>query len=251
VGIKKLLSTLKNPLLLLMFLVFITGCNLPTFGAFKGATSQARDEEKLWAGMVIAAIVVGIIVWALIFWSAFRYKRKKGDDSIPRQFTHHSIIEIIYTVIPIIIVLVVFGFTYVTENEITALKKDPALQVHIVAFQWGWEFHYYNYEGHKVNATVIGNYNAPPVAPMPAGQTIQVWLTSNDVVHGFYVPKFNFSRYAQPGFNNYFDLNILKPGIYPGRCTQLCGVYHTQMKFTINAETPSEFGKWLTEHSKG
>ena len=86
------------------------------------------------------------------------------------------------------------------------------------------------------------------VAVMPVGEPIKITLVSNDVVHGFYVPAFNFSRYAQPGYTNYFDLNIVKAGYYPGRCTQYCGVYHTEMLFGIKAVSPGDFVNWINTH---
>ena len=69
---------------------------------------------------------------------------------------------------------------------------------------------------------------------------------SNDVIHGFYVRDFNFSRYALPGVTNFFDLDILHTGTYAGQCTQICGLYHTEMLFTVRAVTPADFQTWLT-----
>ena len=68
---------------------------------------------------------------------------------------------------------------------------------------------------------------------------MQILLVSNDVIHGFYVRDFNFSRYALPGVQNRFDLNIVHTGLFPGQCTQICGLYHSEMLFTVKGVTPS------------
>jgi cytochrome c oxidase subunit 2 len=80
---------------------------------------------------------------------------------------------------------------------------------------------------------------------LPVGETVQILLVSNDVIHGFYVHDFNFSRYALPGVRNYFDLDVLRAGTYNGQCTQICGLYHSEMLFTVKAVSPSDFKQWI------
>ncbi len=218
----------------------LAGCHVPSFGAYRGATTQGHATFKLWQGSVIAALAVGAIVLGLILWSVLRYRKK--SDAMPKQTQYHLPLEIAYTVIPLIIVAFLFYFTVVTENQVDALPPQPALKVKVTAFQWGWRF---DYLGH--HAVVEGNDVTGDVPEMvlPAGRTVRIILVSNDVVHGFYVAAFDFSRYALPGVTNRFDLNIRHTGVYPGRCTQFCGLYHTEMLFTVKAVTPSQFQAWL------
>ena len=122
------------------------GCQLPTFWGYRGSTTQAHDEFRLWSGTFIAAIGVGVITGALIIWSIIRYRRR--SDEIPRQFQYHFGLEVAYTVIPVIIVLVLFGFTVVTENAVDDIAPHPAVSVDVYAFQWGWQF---NYKGQGVS----------------------------------------------------------------------------------------------------
>jgi cytochrome c oxidase subunit 2 len=93
---------------------------------------------------------------------------------------------------------------------------------------------------------------------------VRIHLVSKDVIHGFYVPKFNFSRYAQPGFGDdpscdrpnppnlgacqLFDLNVTHTGTFRGQCTQLCGLYHSVMLFNVKAVTPAQFQTWVAQH---
>jgi cytochrome c oxidase subunit II len=241
--------------------VVLGGCQLPTFGEYRGSTTQARDETHLWQATFIASIVVFVLVGGLIVWSVIRYRRR--SDEMPRQFQYHLPVEITYIVIPVIMVLVLFGFTVFTENKVDAVSPTPALKVHVTAFQWGWR---YQYPG-KVTVTGVTTedpdpigLNGAPCAPavdclgpgliVPAGQTTRITLNSQDVIHGFYVPQFNFSRYAQPGVTNVFDLTVEHSGIYRAQCTQLCGLYHSLMFFHVVALPPSQFQAWLSQQQK-
>jgi cytochrome c oxidase subunit II len=239
------------------------GCQLPTFYAYRGSTKQAHKEFLLYSGTVIAAIVVGAIVVVLIAWSIIRYRKRSGSDALPRQFQYHIPLEITYTIIPVIVVLILFGFTVVVENNMDAVAATPAVEVHVTAFQWGWQF---DYPGH---VQVIGETTEDPdpvglnggtctpavdcLGPglvLPAGQTTRIDLESRDVIHGFYVPEFNFSRYAQPGWPNTFDFTPQHEGIFRAQCTQLCGLYHSLMFFHVVALPPQQFQAWLkTEQS--
>jgi cytochrome c oxidase subunit 2 len=245
-----ILSALALPLVL-------GGCQLPTFFGYKGSTEQGHKEFLLYSATTIAAIVVGVFVALLIVWAVVRYRHR--SDEMPRQTQYHIPLEITYTIVPVIIVLILFGFTVVVENNVDAIAPTPAVKVTVTAFQWGWQF---DYPGH---VSVIGEttedpdpvgVNGGPCAPavdclgpglvVPAGQTTRITLVSRDVIHGFYVPEFNFSRYAQPGITNHFDLTVQHTGIYRAQCTQLCGLYHSLMFFHVVALPPKQFQKWLT-----
>ena len=214
------------------------GCQLPTFGGFRGSTTQGHDEFLLWAWTFIAAIVVGAIVGLLILWSVFRYRRR--SDEMPRQFQYHFGLEMAYTIIPIIIVGVLFYYTVIVENQVDAVSTNPAVNVTVTAFQWGWEFDY-----PSSHIEVRGVTTENPTMVVPAGEAVTITLVSSDVIHGFYVPAFNFSRYAQPGITNTFDLNVEHSGIYKGQCTQFCGLYHSLMLFQVQAVTPTQFSSWV------
>ena len=235
----------------------LAGCQVPTFDGYRGSTSQGHDEFKLYAGTVIAGIVIGVFVAALIFWAILRYRKR--SDEIPRQFQYHIPLELAYTIVPVIIVLVIFVFTVLTEDRMTAVARTPDLKVTVTAFQWGWRFDY----PHHVTVTGETTVDPDPVglngascAPaqdclgpglvLPAGKITTIRLVSNDTVHGFYVPQFNFSRYAQPGYTDQrFDLTPLHPGVFRAQCTQLCGLYHSLMLFHVVVLPPDQFRTWL------
>ena len=240
------------------------GCQVPNFWGYRGSSTQAHDTFKLYAGTFIAAIVVGVLVAVLILWSIVRYRRR--SDDIPRQFQYHIPLEIAYTVIPIVIVLVLFAFTFVTENNVDALSPTPAVKVKVIGFQWGWTFAYTN-EHLLLTGETTGDpdpigLDGQPCAPaqdclgpglvIPVGQDTRITLVSNDVIHGFYVPQFNFSRYAQPGVINHFDFTPTKAGIYRAQCNQLCGLYHSLMFFHVVALPMDQYKAWVAaEQIKG
>ena len=215
----------------------LTGCQLPTFGAYKGSTSQGRSTFHLFQGFFVAGLVVGVIVLVLILWAVFRYRRR--SDEVPKQTQYNTMTEIVYTVVPILIVLGLFVGTVVVENTVTAVEPHPYTSVDVYAFQWGWEFKYPN------GVKIIGQTTAAPTMVIPTNQTVRVTLRSLDVLHGFYVPAFNFSRYASPGYYTQFDLNVLHSGVYRGQCTQLCGLYHSLMFFNVRSVSPQQYQTWL------
>ncbi len=217
--------------------LLLTGCQLPTFGAYKGETSQARSTFHLWQGFFIAGIIVGVFVLLLIAWAVVRYRRR--SDAMPVQSQYHTLTEIIYTVVPILIVIALFVATVVVENKVTAVESHPEASVDVYAFQWGWEFQYPN------GVKIIGQTTDAPTMVIPTGQTVRITLRSLDVLHGFYVPEFNFSRYASPGYYTQFDFNVLHNGVYRGQCTQLCGLYHSLMFFNVRSVSPSDYQRWL------
>jgi cytochrome c oxidase subunit 2 len=230
------------------------GCNFyPTYGASRGVTTQGQDTFKLYSGMMTTGIIVGGLVGLLILFTIVRYRRR--SDEMPKQF-HESIpIEIVYTGVPILIVAVLFLFTVLTENKVDATVPvnatvsstgTPVLDVKVTAFQWGWRFDY-----PRNNVTVSGEVtNGPdnhgPQMVLPVGERVQITLVSNDVIHGFYVRDFNFSRYALPGVVNVFDLDLVRTGTFPGQCTQICGLYHSEMLFSVRSVTPDAFQSWVS-----
>ena len=108
----------------------------------KGITPESHANRDLWLGSVIAAFVVGIIVWALMFWSAAFHRKKKGDDEMPRQFGYNMPLELVLTVIPFIIISVLFYFTVVVQQKMTHRDPNPEVVVDVTAFQWNWKFGY-------------------------------------------------------------------------------------------------------------
>jgi cytochrome c oxidase subunit II len=241
------------------------GCNASTvehLGLRSPITTQARLIVNLWQGAWIAALSVGAVVWGGILWAVVVY-RKRSDDRIPHQVRYNLPIEILYTVVPFIMVGVLFYFTARDENQITSLSARPNVVVDVTGFQWSWEFQYPQYpvKNSPAGVTEVGymwngelgkanNTNELPLLEIPDHETVRFNLKSNDVMHSFWILPFDFKRDVLPDHPNHFQ-------VYPtatlysgpdtiGRCSELCGLYHSRMLFRIKIVTPAQFKAWVT-----
>lgn len=216
----------------------LAGCTVPTFGAVPGATTTSKSVYHLWQGFSVGAAIIGVLVLLLILWSVVFHRRKSSN--IPKQSQYHIPLEMTYTIVPILIVFGLFVATLVVENKEVANPKTN-VTINANAFQWGWKF---TYPGK--NVVVVGQTTQNPVMVMPVNTNVHINLTSSDVIHGFYVHAFNFSRYALPGVLNQFTLRPVTTGTYNGQCTQLCGLYHSLMFFQVKVVTMPQFNAWLS-----
>jgi cytochrome c oxidase subunit 2 len=216
----------------------LSGCTIPSFGASPGVTSSSKSVFHLWQGFSIGAVIIGALVIVLVLYAVLRFRRK--GDNIPKQSQYHIPLELFYTVVPILIIFGLFAATLVVENKETANPKTN-VTIDVNAFQWGWKF---TYPGS--NALVYGQTTQNPEMVMPVNTNVHINLTSSDVIHGFYVHAFNFSRYALPGVLNQFTIRAQSTGTYFGQCTQLCGLYHSLMWFRVKVVSPSAYSAWLT-----
>jgi cytochrome c oxidase subunit 2 len=237
-----------------------TGCTSNAFtrmGLAAPVTKQAQVTLAMWQGSWIAAWAVGIVVWGGILWAIIFHRKRRGEsDKLPEQVRYNLPIEIMYTVLPFIMVGVLFYFTARDENYIDKLPKNPQVVVNVTGFQWSWEFQYpqYHVTGNSAQpiVTQTGAMWSPtatvqhlPLLVIPEHETVQFNLTSIDVIHAFDVVPFDFKRDVVPGFANHFAITAIKTGQWIGRCTELCGVYHSRMLFTIKIVTPAQFRTWI------
>jgi cytochrome c oxidase subunit 2 len=201
-------------------------------------TLQGERALKLWQGSLIAAACVGGFVIFLILFSAVAFRRR--GNALPRQVRYNLPIEIAYTVVPTIIVAVMFYFTAIDEDYIDKLTPNPPVVVHVVGFQWGWQFNYVSQ-----GLQITGSPNDLPTLTIPTGKRIRFILTSPDVVHSFWVIPFLFKRDVIPGRENQFEVTVIKTGWFAGKCTELCGVDHDEMLFTVHAVSWANYQTFL------
>jgi cytochrome c oxidase subunit II len=239
-------------------LLATTGCQSSAFtrmGMLPPVTKQGHTALTLWQGSWVAAWAVGIVVWGLIIWVILFHRKR--SDRVPDQVRYNLPIEILYTVVPFIMVGVLFFFTARDENYIDKLSARPDVIVNVTGFQWTWEFQYPQYTvphsaagsvtelGQMWNGQTPGNQNQMPVLEIPVGETVRFNLTSTDVVHAFWIVPFEFKRDVIPGHPNHFEVTPTQTGTFIGRCTELCGVYHSRMLFTVKIVTQAQFRQWI------
>ncbi|MGH2539469.1 MAG: cytochrome c oxidase subunit II, partial [Actinomycetota bacterium] len=186
--------------------VLCAGACSGSFGMPRGASEQAQETFEIWQIFFIAAIPVAGIVYVLIAWSLVRYRRRRSDDpdALGSQRAENIPLEIVYTAVPIIIVIVLFVLAIRTDDRVTAISSDPDLVVRVEAFAWGWRFAYP--DGVTVVSPPSGEDATEPVLMLPNGRTIRFSLTSNDTIHAFWVPEFLYKHDAIPGRTFEFDV---------------------------------------------
>ena len=201
-------------------------------------TEQGEAVHNLYLLFLYIAAVVYVVVAALVIWSVIRYRRR--NDELPKQTHGNNRLELTWTLIPTVIVLVLFGFTLQAQDRALDQSGEADVNLTVTAFQWSWRF---TYEG--TGAEVLGSPEHIPEMVVPVGQTIRVKLVSADVVHSFYVPQTLFKRQAIPGTDNIFDLTFEKVGLYHGQCTQFCGLQHPDMVFRVRVLEQGAYQSWL------
>jgi cytochrome c oxidase subunit 2 len=238
---------------LAVMLLALTGCTNDTFtrlGFPNPITTQGKITLSLWQGSWIAGLLVGAVVWGLILWAVV-FHRKRGDK-LPPQVRYNMPIEILYTIVPFILIAVLFYYTAKDENTIDSLSAKPNVTVNVTGFQWSWSFDY-NPRYHVVEVGQTWNPALPddqqqlPLLEIPAGETVRFNLTSPDVVHSFWVPEFLFKRDVIPGRPNHFEITATQTGTFTGHCSELCGLYHSRMLFTLKVVTPAQFQTWIAQ----
>jgi cytochrome c oxidase subunit 2 len=229
---------------LALVLVALTGCTNDTFtrlGFPDPITKQGLVTLHLWQGSWIAGFAVAIVVWGLILWAVIFHRKR--SDRLPPQVRYNLPIEILYTALPFVLIAVLFYYTAKDENYIDSLPPNPAVTVNVVGYQWSWQFNYPKYNVTD-NGTMYGA-GPLPLLELPKGETVRFNLTSPDVIHSFWVPEFLFKRDVIPGHPNHFEVTLTKTGTFIGHCSELCGLYHSRMLFTLKVVTPAQFQQWI------
>ena len=234
---------LLRALLLAPLALGLTGCAQVSGLGFEEGLSSVNDISlSLWQGSWIAAGVVGVFTLILILWPAVFHRAKAGQAEFPKQTQYNVPVEVAYTIIPFIIVAVLFYFTAVKQNEIVEKTTTYAHEITVDGFQWSWQF---GYPEAGPKALVTGTPANPPTLVVPLGEKVRYTITSNDVVHGFWIPAFMIQMQNLPGVTNSLEFTASKLGSYPGRCNILCGRNHSQMLFTVKVVTPAEYKTYL------
>lgn len=230
-----------------------TGCASNEFtrlGIPAPITEQAERVIALWQGSWVAAFAVGILVWGLIIWSVIFHRKR--SEQLPPQVRYNMPIEALYTVLPIVIISVLFYFTARDQTYLMETAEPADVNVEVVGFQWSWQFNYLDDKrenGGETEFAVVGTPDEEPVLVLPEGAVVHFDLHSPDVIHSFWVPAFVFKMDIIPGRDNQFQvkLNEDTAGSYRGRCAELCGVDHTRMLFELRVLPQDEYDQWVQE----
>lgn len=203
------------------------------------ATEEAPIIQNLWQGSWIAAWAVGAVTLILILWAIFAYRRRKNSD-VPEQTKYNLPIEVLYTIVPLVMILGLFWFTAKDQSEILTIENDQKQTVNVVGWKWSWGFNYIDEDVFE-----SGTPDYIPTLVLPVNEKVRFELTSPDVIHSFWVPSFLFKMDVIPGKTNVFELTPNKLGTFAGKCTELCGTYHSGMLFNVKVVERPEFEAYI------
>lgn len=215
-------------------------------GVVTPLTEQAETADDLltiffWIAVGIAVMVLGLVAYVVI-----RYRRR--DDTLPRQIHAHIPLEVVYTAVPFVIVVGLFGLTVGALGDFDDLDDDPDVDIHITAFQWQWQF--VHGDG---DVTVTGTEAETPELVLPASTKVRFELESVDVIHSFWIPGFRFKRDMFPSETTAFQVDVAdETGLWDnvGVCAEFCGLDHHKMQFSVRVVTPDEYAEWLSDSAQ-
>jgi cytochrome c oxidase subunit 2 len=235
--------------------LLLTGCTDEfARGWLPGVTGVTNHTERivgLWTTAWIILWLVGIIAWALMGWAIVVYRRRKGETGLPEQLRYNNPIEVLFTVIPLILVIGFFAFTARDIAAIEQPTENPDVTIQVIGKQWSWDFNYVDANVYEsgIQAQFEGQTGVPETLPalyLPVGKTVQIDLSSRDVIHSFWVIDFLYKKDMFPGKTNHMYFTPQVEGTYMGKCAELCGEYHSMMLFQVKVVSQAEYETYLT-----
>jgi cytochrome c oxidase subunit 2 len=229
----------------------------------RGVTTQSGMAYDLHMIILWICVAIGVIVFSAMFVSIVLHRKSKGHEAA--QFTHSTKAEIVWTIIPVLI-LVVMAVPATTALIHMEVAPETEMTVKITGFQWRWKYEYIEDEIQFIsslhpdsNATRrlesglnpmdVENYLLEVDNPLvlPAETKIKFLITADDVIHSWWVPALGWKRDAVPGFVNEAWTEILEPGVYRGQCAELCGKDHGFMLIVLNVLPKAEYEQWVRD----
>jgi len=238
------------------------GINMP-----RGVTAQSVMSYELHMIILWICVVIGVLVFSAMFISIVLHRKSKGHEAA--QFTHSMKAEIIWTVIPILI-LVVMAVPATTALVHMEVAPETEMTIKITGFQWRWKYEYVEDDiqfisslhadsnaarrlASGTNPDSVENYLLEVDKPLvlPANTKIKFLITADDVIHSWWVPALGWKRDAVPGFINEAWTEIMEPGIYRGQCAELCGKDHGFMPIVLNVLPKADYELWAQKQRQG
>ncbi len=218
-----------------------------------GVTDEAREMHDLYIFMLIMAAAVFVVVEAGLLYAIIKFRKRNNE--LPAQTHGSTIVEFIWTGIPVLIVISLFTYSFIVLRNVENSEKESDLTVDVTGFQFQWEF-IYNMadmgEGQPQSEgtfSIIGTAANEPTVVIPVDEPVEFRLKSNDVIHSFYVRDFLYKLDVIPGRDNRFTVTAREEGTYIGQCAELCGLNHALMRFQIQVMSRAEFDQWVAEQN--
>ncbi len=213
----------------------------------------------LHEGLLIMCFAICALVLGLLLWIIIRYNRKANP--VPSKTSHNTLIEIIWTAIPVMILVAIVIPSWRTINYMEKTDK-PEMTLKAIGYQWYWGYEYMDGvgEGIKFESYMKPDDKLKKGEPrllevdnrvvLPTNTNIRILTTAADVIHAFAVPAFGVKKDAVPGRINETWVRITKPGVYYGQCSELCGSKHAFMPIAVEAISKRKYKKWVKAKKK-
>jgi cytochrome c oxidase subunit 2 len=236
--------------------LLLSGCGTAAVRGYlpEPVTENGQPIIDFWNATWIAALAVGVLVWGLILWCMVAYRRRGEDDPLPPQIRYNVPLEILYTVVPVLMVAVLFGKTVELENDLISTDEEPEVVVNVIGKKWSWDFNYVNEDvfvpGQRPENMDAGEPGVPETLPrmvLPVDTRVEFVLTARDVIHSFWVPQFLQKLDVIPGRVNKFQVVTTEEGTFEGKCAELCGAYHSQMLFEVDVVSQEEYQQFVDD----
>jgi cytochrome c oxidase subunit 2 len=226
-----------------------------------GVTEISNQVYDLHMLMFYICVGIAVVVFGAMFYSMVVHRKSKGAK--PANFHENLTVEVVWTVIPFVILIfmaVPAAYTLIDMED----ASKPDMTVLVTGSQWKWNYSYRDYDveyfsslatqSEQINNTLPKgeNYLLEVDRPLviPTGKKVRFLITSDDVIHSWWVPDFAIKKDANPGFINEAWANVIEPGVYRGQCAELCGKDHGFMPVVVIAKEPAEFDKWIAEQEE-
>jgi cytochrome c oxidase subunit 2 len=210
----------------------------------EGVSSYSGRVDGLFSLILWITGIIFVVVEALLLVFLFRYRRREGRRA---RYTHgNNRLEVIWTIIPAVICVVLALLSRRTWAEIKQQMPKDAMQIEITGEQFAWNIRYAGPDGKLGTADDIVTLNQ---LHFPVGRPVVATLRSKDVIHSFFLPEFRVKQDAVPGMSTRIWFDSMRVGHWEIACAELCGLGHYRMKGFVTVETPEEYEKWLAEQA--
>jgi len=239
-----------------LFALGLTAASAQT-GMPEPITDEADKIHSLWNFTLAIALVVFFGVEGAILYAIIRFRRR--SDDMPAQTHGSTLVEIIWTTIPVLIVIALFTYSFIVLRQVENSADDEDLTIHVQGFQFQWQFTYAmndlgtntpdrNAEG---EITILGTAEEKPILRIPVDEPVEFVLQSDDVIHSFYVRNFLYKLDVIPGRDNRFVVTAHETGKFHAQCAELCGLDHALMQFELQVLSREDFDAWVAENAPG
>ena len=237
----------------------IIGKPVPGGIGFQPASSPlAQDQQWLDHFVLIIISVITVFVCLLLLWCIVRFNRRANP--VPARFTHNTPLEVLWTLVPVLILMTIGIFSLPALFRSQEMPADPDLVIKAIGHQWYWSYEYPNDAvafdalmlareelagaGYTDNEYLLATDNAVVV---PVGKKVLVQVTATDVIHSWAMPAFAVKQDAVPGRIAQLWFSVDKEGVYFGQCSELCGINHAYMPIVVKAVSQEKYDAWLAD----